>query len=386
MTSYEINTRCRYHRGDRPCSFNKRVGATCAGCAHVSEYRSRILIIKLDALGDVLRTGSLLPFIRARHDQAHVSWLTRPSAVDMASCLEGVDEVIALDTEGLARVSAGGWDEVYSLSNDPNSAALATAASPSRPAVGFSLRGGVLHPSNEAARHWMEMGVFDQAKRANTRTYQDHMLAILGTTGTARPPRLTIDAGHREAARRTLARLFPGNSAPVVALNVGAGPRWPKKMLDVAQIAELATRVVEQLEARVVLVGGALEAARTSDVLRLCGRRPEIQAALTPEGLKAFAAMLGEVDVLVCGDTLALHVGSAMGTRIVCVVGPTSAAELAEFDGQVVKVTAAQLPCLGCYGDCAKSDNCMSLLRPEELTGLVGQQLGRGRLPSRPAA
>ena len=54
-----INSRCRHFRGSRPCVFNKTDGSECPNCGHVSAYKERILFIKLDAVGDVLRSAAL---------------------------------------------------------------------------------------------------------------------------------------------------------------------------------------------------------------------------------------------------------------------------------------------------------------------------------------
>jgi ADP-heptose:LPS heptosyltransferase len=87
--------------------------------------------------------------------------------------------------------------------------------------------------------------------------------------------------------------------------------------------------------------------------------------------------VLAQADALLCGDTLALHVATALRLPTVCVVGPTSAAELADFDGLVAKAMVTELDCLGCYGDCRKTDNCMSLFHTADLVKLTGRQLAR---------
>src|SRR5579872_4207986 len=101
MTPSAINFRCRHFRGSRPCKFNKLDGAECPACRHGSNYRCRVLIIKLDALGDVLRTASLLPAISAKHDAPFIAWLTRPNAVDLVAMMEGVDEVLPFTVDAL---------------------------------------------------------------------------------------------------------------------------------------------------------------------------------------------------------------------------------------------------------------------------------------------
>ncbi len=47
---------CRYYKGEKPCKFNR----LCKGCSHYEPMGKRILIIKLGATGDVLRTTPIL--------------------------------------------------------------------------------------------------------------------------------------------------------------------------------------------------------------------------------------------------------------------------------------------------------------------------------------
>ena len=77
---------------------------------------------------------------------------------------------------------------MYSLSNEIASLSLATLAKAQRPAVGFLMEGGMIRPSNTAAERWLEIAAFNRLKRLNTRTYQEHMLAILGAEGPFPPP------------------------------------------------------------------------------------------------------------------------------------------------------------------------------------------------------
>ena len=242
-----INSRCRHFRGSRPCVFNKTDGSECPNCGHVSAYKERILFIKLDAVGDVLRSASLLRAVKARHETRFIAWLTRSDAAELVGIIDGVDEVIELSTGGLARIMAGGWDQVYSVSNDPESAALATlaAASGKRP-VGFYIEDGVMQPSNEAAARWLEMASFDRLKRSNTESYQRLMLAIIGCPDMPiMAPVLRVDDAMRAAASARLDGLF-GARRRRVAINIGSGSRWPKKMLEAEAIYRYARLLTER--------------------------------------------------------------------------------------------------------------------------------------------
>ena len=69
-------TDCRFFTGYRPCSF----GGACDGCGDYQSVQLDVLLINLDALGDVLRTTALLPAIRRQYPRARITWLTRARA------------------------------------------------------------------------------------------------------------------------------------------------------------------------------------------------------------------------------------------------------------------------------------------------------------------
>src|SRR5262245_22355044 len=75
----EISFDCRFFLGDRPCIWHKSIGALCP-CDHYQRVEERLLIIKLDAMGDVLRTTALLPPLVEAHPQASITWITRSDA------------------------------------------------------------------------------------------------------------------------------------------------------------------------------------------------------------------------------------------------------------------------------------------------------------------
>jgi lipopolysaccharide heptosyltransferase III len=372
-----IRTDCRYFRAAKPCVFNKIDGSECPECRHVSPFRERILIVKLDAIGDVLRSACLLPAITARHDRPYIAWLTRPESAELVGMMRGVDETLVLSPETLARIAAGGWARIYSLSNDLPSASLATLAACGAEIVGFSLLGGTIVPSNDAARAWLELAAFDRLKKLNRETYQARMLAILGATGEkVPPPALDIPKPARQAAASRVAALFPGSQRRRIGINAGSGARWPKKMLDEEGIARVIAGLLRRADVDILLLGADAERAKTEALVARFAGEPRVAAALTSSSVVAFVATLGEVQALLCGDTLALHAATAIGLPTVAVFGPTSLAEIEDFGGLVTKVAAEGLECLGCYGDCDKESHCMALLDPVQLAEIVLARLG----------
>jgi ADP-heptose:LPS heptosyltransferase len=362
---------CRHYRASKPCAPSKQRGAECPNCTDYAPFRDRILFIKLDAVGDVLRSASMLPVLSQRYRQPYIAWLTRSDSAELVGMMPLVDEVLVL-SEALPRIAAGKWTQVISLSNDITSASLATLANGERPVIGFDIPHGVMRASNPSAERWLNMAAFDRLKRSNMDTYQSHMLAILEAGEHFEPPQLVVPpSASRRVAEHTNALL--GCSRRRIAINIGSWGRWPKKMLDTDQIASLVDMITRSTDAAVVLVGGAAEREKTETVLSKV--RSRAHAMLTPDSIVDFVATLMQMNVLLCGDTLALHIATAIKLPVVAVFGPTSMAEIADFGGLVEKVASPALDCLGCYGDCAKVANCMSLLDVTALAARVVRRL-----------
>jgi len=69
---------------------------------------ANILILKTGALGDVLRTTSILPGLRAAHPDVEITWVTAPAASELLETNEEVDELLCVDPKDADAVRALG--------------------------------------------------------------------------------------------------------------------------------------------------------------------------------------------------------------------------------------------------------------------------------------
>src|ERR1035437_4466871 len=74
---------CKHFPGDHPCIYNKREGIMCDNCNYYSPVGFKILIIKLDAIGDVLRTTSILHSLKKEYPNSNITWLTKIASKDI---------------------------------------------------------------------------------------------------------------------------------------------------------------------------------------------------------------------------------------------------------------------------------------------------------------
>ena len=170
----DLKTDCRHFHGDRPCTPHKLHGVECASCTdHYDPAATRLLIVKLAAMGDVLRTTSLLPAIHRRWPGAHITWVTNPESVPLLSGNPDIDRVIPFKAGAVPlEVLSERYDVVVNPDAAPESCALAhMARTGNRIGFAFDERGAPV-PLSKGAGHWLAMGLSDELKRTNQRTYQ----------------------------------------------------------------------------------------------------------------------------------------------------------------------------------------------------------------------
>ena len=365
-----LKSDCTYFPGDRPCSFNKREGVKCDDCPYYATEQTRILIIKLEAVGDVLRTTCILHGLKEKYPTSEITWITARSAVPLFENNKLVDRVFAYDaTETILHTAVEEFDIVINLDAAPNSAVLAsTAAGKEKIGYGMDARGNIF-PFNTEAITWLEMGAFDDLKKKNTRSFQDLMLDICRLKSIKKDIVLELSEAELQFARAFADQSGLNTPSYKIGLNTGASGRWQFKQWTLEGYEKLITMLLEQTQATILLYGGPLEQERNE---HLSGFHPtRIVNTGTNNSLRRFFALVTLSDLFLTGDTLALHVATALRKKIIALFGPTSAAEIDDYNGQLLKVQA-DLGCLVCYKQrCDFNPNCMNSITPERLFGLI---------------
>lgn len=309
-----------------------------------------ILILKTGALGDVLRTTSILPGLRREHPQAVIEWVTAPAAralVEGHGALARVHLCDPGDADSLAAVRAQlvgrSWDWVISLDDEEPLCALASDLGAARVSGAHLDSGGARTYSADVAP-WFDMGLLshrgkqaaDRLKVENQRSHPEILAGMLGVP--MGRPELVLEA----AARTRAAALFDRGSSdgggaglprPWIGLNTGAGGRWTSKQLPEERVVELGAALHEALGGALglVLLGGPEEGERNARIRAgLEAQRPPLAVldAGVDNGLLDFAGIVDRLDLLITSDSLALHVAVARRVPVLAFFAPTSAAEI----------------------------------------------------------
>jgi ADP-heptose:LPS heptosyltransferase len=333
----------------------------------------RILIVKFDATGDVLRTTCVLGPLKSKYPASYIVWVTRAPAVPVLTNLTEIDEVLESSADTLARIMVEKFDLLIHPDASPVSSAWAAVAN-ARVRIGmFMDSGGQVNATNPAAHTWLLIGQNDLLKRANTVTYQEHILAAceLSSASSRILVRLTaaeLQFGHDFARGHGL----DVGRSPIIGLNTGAGARWKYKKWTLEGYEALIHRLLECYpNAVIVLLGEKGEQDRNQALARV---NPSRVVDAGPHPMREFLAIVNLCEVVVTGDTLGLHAALGLNKRVVAIFGPTSSAEV-ELYGQGEKIITP-LPCRCCYlPDCDVQPTCMDSISVDDVFEAVGRQL-----------
>lgn len=363
---------CRHFRGDAPCRLHKQDGRECAGCADFRLRGTRILIIKLGSAGDVLRTTSILKAIKERYASGHVTWIVKAECMNVLKNNPYIDEIIPYGTQGLSFVQVARFDLAMNLDvTAESSALLALSRCPLK--KGFSLDNkGSVYPVNVEALPWYDMSLSDVTKKKNTDTYHDIIHDIVSLERNNNRPVLVVAEEDRAFAANFAKAHGIDTKTTVIGVNAGGGNRWELKTPDAPKWIEIIRAVSKEIKARCVLFGGPGEKRKYEEILAASGT--DLIDAGTGNAFGRFAALVDLCDAVLTPDTLAMHVGTARGKKVVALFGPTSLNE-AELYGEGKKISSG-IECLYCYNEiCGKDPNCMNSLDPGEIVRALKELL-----------
>ncbi len=324
---------------------------------------TRILIIKLGALGDVVRTASLLPTLKREFPQSHIHWISKPNGVRILANHPQIDVLWTFDAEGILAVTQQKYDLVISLDKEPAPVALCNAAiADEKRGVGMS-KFGTATPLDEAGLEYFKLGLDDDTKfNVNTKTYPQLIHDALKLPYAREPYKLYCDESSIRRAEKMFAPWRKSASA-IVGLNTGAGDVFAHKAPSVECWIEICKFFTVKGLAP-VLLGGPGEKQLNDAICTAAGLG--VYRAGSDNTEQQFTAIVSQCDVLVTGDTLGLHVGVARGIPVVGLFGPTCHQEIDLFDNGVKIISP--MTCGPCYKrSCDIVPSCMDAISPAEI-------------------
>jgi heptosyltransferase-2 len=357
-----LKTDCKHFPGDRPCKPSKELGIDCNECSFYSPVRYKILIVKLDAIGDVLRTTSILHGLKKKYPDSQITWLTKKNSSEIFINNTFIDRIFEFESPDLnAHLLTEEFDVVINPDSSPVTASLASI-SKSKVKKGFVLdKLGCIHALNKSAEEWLEMGAFDKLKKANIKSYQQIIHDICELDFSGGEIILNLNEKELEFKQRFIENNNLRNFDFFIGLNTGASKRWQLKQWHLESYLKLIERLLTHSKTAVLLFGGEDEKSQNEYIKSVF---PSVIDTGSNNSLREFFSLMDIPNIVVTGDTLALHAATALKKQVVCLFGPTSSAEIYDY-GRITKIFP-EIDCLVCYkNECDFNPNCMDLITVE---------------------
>ncbi len=282
---------------------------------------SRILVIKLGALGDFVLAFAPFAAIRAHHPRAKITLLTTPPFAELARAAPWFDAVVTDDRPrvwniaGLLKLrrSLRGYDFVYDLQTSSRSGwyfRLAGCPQWSGIAPGAS------HPHANPGRNTMHTleRQREQLEMAGVRQFPAPYLDWLGVP--------------EEAGREARALLIPG-----------AAPHRPRKRWPAERFGELAA-LLGGRGYQPVIVGTAADSLAAATIRMACPSAVDLTGKTT---LLQLAAATSGAALAVGNDTGPTHLAAALGVPTIALFSADSDPALTRPRGDVTVLAAPDL-------------------------------------------
>ncbi len=341
----EIKFDCLYFKGTIPCIPNKLRNKVCSNCNEYKPISKRILIIKLGAIGDVIRTTPLVVRYRQLYPYCHITWVTHSPEIVPS---DQVNSILSFNFVTVYTILNMQFDIAINLDKEPEACSLLKDVK-SNEKYGFIWKDHHLDIATENSEHKLITGLFDNFSKKNTKNYLQEIFEICHLNFNDEPYLLNVDIPLKEKWKE-LNSMAKGKK--IVGLNTGCGKRWTTRLWP----NEYWIHLVKELENAglfPVLLGG--EAENENNVILSKHSKAYYPGYFS---LKEFIALTSNCDVVVTQVSMMMHIVIALKIPLVLMNNIFNHHEFYLYhNGLIIE------PSTGCecyYGNtCKRERNCM---------------------------
>lgn len=350
---------------------------------------TRILIVRLSALGDIVHAVPVLAALRRHEPGVEVDWLVEEAYEPVLCLVDGLRQRIVVRTSkkggtptspvgtggprfdggpvGYLRAAAYLRRQRYDVALDLQGlikSAVWARVSGARRVIGFS-REHLREPLAASLHHEHVTPPHPAHVIQKNLALAAHLGA--STTPVELPLRVDASAGTREALARTLA----GHRYAV--LNAGAA--WPNKRWPAERFGALASALHRRHGLVSLITWGPAERALAEAIVAASAGTARLSPPTTVADL---AAVLRDAALVVSGDTGPLHIAAAVGAPLVGLYGPTWPERNGPWHPDDVVISRADRCRCHHKRRCLTGAPCIETISVDEVIAAADRRLVRG--------
>lgn len=347
MKKPRIRTDCIYYKGDIPCIFHKKSGRTCM-CNNFEKMGKRIVVIKIGALGDVIRTTPLIRGLKSKYRNCEIYWLTEhPEILPDQFCIP-----LKLNSRNILTLMGDKFDILINLDKEKIACSLANILSATKK-YGFGLEKGRVAPINRLAMHKWLTGLDDKLNKANPKSYLEEIFEICN-----------LKYAHQDYIinkSKAVVKLPKNWSRPIIGLNTGCGGRWPTRVWPDLNWMQLI-KLIKKKKYTPILLGGLAEDKKNKRLAKITGAK---YLGVLP--LLKFVRIIEDCDIVVTSVSMAAQLCIGLNKKMVLFNNIFNDREFNLKKNQII--IQPNVSCLCCFkthfDDACETVKCMQLIDPE---------------------
>jgi len=232
-------------------------------------------------------------------------------------------------------------------------------------------RWGTPEPTDDRCEFYFKLGLDDDLKFfQNDKTYPELIHDALGFPYLPEPYRLYPSQADHDRAK-AMFEAYRKSPGPVIGLNTGAGRVFAHKAPERSHWVQIANLLMDS-GCRIALLGGPDEAEINAEIHKELGGKALLTGSDNSE--LQFTAIVGQCNVVIAGDTLAMHCAISQLVPVVVLFGPTCHQEIDLF-GRGEKIVTTH-SCSPCYRrKCDEDPSCMDVLSSREIADAALRQI-----------
>ena len=336
---------CKRFSGYKPCFPDHDCWTD--GCKENLPIGKKILIINLDAMGDVLMTTAQLPALKRKYPESTIFWLTLKNAAGLLAHNPLVDKVYIYNFESLSILSELSFDLVLNVDKSQRSSAAAMRLN-SIEKKGFGLNAnGIIIPLNQGAEYNYMLGMDDHYKfKVNQRTGQDYLSETFDLDYKRDDYIFQFSNEELEFIKQYKEKTGIGDNDEIIGFNTGCSELYPNKKMTVEQHIELIERFLSYNRFKIVLLGGPEDEARNKIIEE--NFKGKIINTPANEGVRKGACYENIPNLIITGDSFGMHLAIALKKYVIVWFGLSCWSEIDLYE-RGIKLYQEDLECSPCW-------------------------------------
>ena len=305
---------------------------------------SRVLVFTCAGIGDTLTDSVVFKALRETYREAHIAAVVHRRRRVLVEHNPNINEVFLFHKGPMAFLhlehklrEAGSWDAILHLrGNDPEPRCLSYLIDP----------GVTVSVPNMTRLDWLCGHHVNQPDWDETHGVEQTLRIARFVGADTENPHLVYEVrdDERSLMEERLRRMVIGTK-PRLVLQLGGGLRASWRDWPISRYAELIRLAVENLQPEIFVLGGPDQEARQRELEHHFGRdQKPYHDVVGKLSLPEAAALLASSTALVSTDTGIMHLGLAVGTRVVAIIHCNNPAERVGPYGYGDRHRVVQLP------------------------------------------